>query len=149
MTARIFIRPKGLRPDFRLVITFLWSDMRNVDSDGDSHNPASRTWTWLYVKDRVCPTSAVETSAVSTDPLVLVVESDDSALAARVAMFLARETAGDVGWDGVSFGSADSLAPHLGKDFDLPAAFARADQSVWRTATEQDPYPNLRLSKGG
>ena len=72
MTARIFIRPKGPRPDFRLVITFLWSDMRNVDSDGDSDNPASTTWTWLYVKDRVCPTSTVETSAVSTDPLVLV-----------------------------------------------------------------------------
>jgi hypothetical protein len=133
----------GPRPDFRLVITFLWSDMRNVDSDGDSHNPASQTWTWLYLKDRVSPSSPVDVSTVSTDPLLLAVESEDAALAARVAIFLARETSGEVGLDSTAFGSIDLLRPHVGQDFDLLAAFARADQSVWRAATEQHPYPNL------
>ena len=147
MTARFFIRPRGPRPDFRLVITFLWSDMRNVDSDGDSHNPASRQWTWLYLKDRVASSSSVDVSAVSTDPLLLAVESEDAALAARVAIFLARETSGEVGLDSASFGPIDLLQPHVGRDFDLFAAFARADQSVWRASTEQHPYPNMDPKK--
>ena len=44
---RFFVQPEGPRPDFRLVITFLGGDSHNVDTDGNSHNPASRDWTCL------------------------------------------------------------------------------------------------------
>ncbi|MCA9217630.1 MAG: hypothetical protein KDB27_31390 [Planctomycetales bacterium] len=41
------------RPDFRLVITFLWHDLFDVDTEGNSHNPASQhgqNFTFVIVK---------------------------------------------------------------------------------------------------
>lgn len=143
MTPRLFVRPAGPRPDFRVVITFLWSEMHNVDSEGNSHNPASREWTWLYLRDRAEPKKLVEVHQVQEDPLVLAIDSDQAALAARVAFFLARETGGEVAFGTGVFTSADSLLPLLGADFDLTEALQRADDSVWRSATEDNPYPNL------
>ena len=140
---RLFVRPSGARPDFRLVITFLWSEMHNVDSEGDSHNPASREWTWLYLQDRARPENIVEVHAVELEPLVLAIDSEQAVLAARVAFFLARETNGEVASETAVFTSADSLLPRLGIDFDVIEALRRADQSVWRSATEENPYPNL------
>jgi len=143
MTTRLFVRPVELRPDFRLVITFLWSENHDVDSDGDSHNPASRSWTWLYLQDRAHPESIVEVHTVDLDPLILAVDSEQPTLAARVAFFLAHETHGEVSSETGVFGSPDSLLPRLGVDFDLAEALKRAHESVWRTATEENPYPNL------
>ena len=143
MKTRLFVRPAGPRPDFRLVITFLWSEMHNVDSEGDSHSPASRNWTWLYLQDRAQLKSIVEVHPLELDPLVLAIDSEQIALAARVALFLARETAGEVAAQPGVFSSPDSLIPLLGVDFDLAEALRRADQSVWRSATEENPYPNL------
>ncbi len=120
--------------------------MHNVDSEGDSYNPASREWTWLYLQDREQLTSIVDVHSVGPEPLVLAVDSEQPGLAARVAYFLARETQGEVGTEPGVFGSADSLLSLLGADFDLPAALRRADASVWRLATEANPYPNLSRS---
>ena len=147
MKTRLFVRPAGPRPDFRLVITFLWSEMHNVDSEGNSHNPASREWTWLYLRDRADPEDVVEVHPVDLDPLVLAIDSEKAALAARVAFFLAREAHGDVASEPGAFASANSLLPHLGVDFDLAEALRRADASVWRSATEENPYPNLKTTE--
>jgi hypothetical protein len=127
------------------VITLLWSEMHNVDSDGDSHNPASREWTWLYLKDRAHPQDIVEIHPVELEPLLLAVDSEQPTLAARVAFFLAREANGEVAIEPGAFSSPDSLLPHLGVDFDHAEACRRADRSVWRSATEENPYPNLSV----
>jgi hypothetical protein len=144
MKSSLFIRPAGPRPDFRLLITFLWSEMHNVDSEGDAHNPASREWTRLYLKARAHPDDVVEVHPIDLDPLVLAIDSAKADLAARVAFFLAREANGDVASVPGAFTSTDSLLPHLGIDFDLTRALQRADASVWRSATAENPYPNLK-----
>src|SRR5215213_7425264 len=90
--AQFFIRPRGPRPDFRLVITFLWGDFHNVDTDGNSHNPASHDWTELYCTNREAARERVDVFPAQDDPLTLRVRSEVPELAARVAYFLAAET---------------------------------------------------------
>ena len=85
----IYITSPNERPDFRLVVAFLWRDGQNVDTEGDSHHPASRTWTELYVQNRENKDEVVEVSQYQQSPLVLRIESEQQYLAARVAFFLA------------------------------------------------------------
>src|SRR6476620_4718467 len=94
--ATFYVRPAGDRPDYRVVISFLWSDEQNVDTDGDSYNPASRTWTYLFIRNREPEDETIEIGSIEDDPLVLEIESELECLAARVAWFLATETGGDV-----------------------------------------------------
>jgi hypothetical protein len=132
------------RPDFRLVIAFLWGDGHNVDSDGNSYNPASREWTELYLSDRETTEPPVTVSPDQDSPLVLSVESDSTTLAARVAFFLASATHGRVAVDAEQpFTAPDVLIPHLGDDFDADAAFRRVAESPVNRATLENPYPNL------
>ena len=95
MTTTIYITTPNERPDFRLVIAFLWRDGQNVDTEGDSHHPASRTWTELYVQNREHKDEVVEVSQYQL-PLVLRIESEQQHLAARVAFFLATYCNGGV-----------------------------------------------------
>src|SRR5215213_5989549 len=90
----IFVKPTSLRPDFRLVLTFLWGDRCNCDTAGNSHNPASRDWTALYCRNREDTREVFDVAPRTDKPLVLEVESPDERLAARVAYFLAVESAG-------------------------------------------------------
>ena len=141
--ARFYIRPSNPRPDFRLVISFLWRDFHNVDTDGNSHNPASRDWTELYCQNRENEEEFFEVYAVQASPLVLQVESEQRWLAARVAYFLAVETG-----SGFSIHSTgpfrDPVAlRELSADFDWGAAEQRAAASCWRRSTLENPYPNL------
>jgi len=62
------------RPDFRQVIALL--NFENVDTDGDSDNPASRTWTWLHVQNRDEPYEEVDIYAKTESPLILEVDSE-------------------------------------------------------------------------
>jgi hypothetical protein len=146
---KFFVKPTSLRPDFRLVLTFLWDDDRDCDTDGNSRNPASREWTELYCRNRDTPTEIFDVSPVSSEPLVLEVESPHEWLAARVAYYLAVETVGLVADkpDG-RYTEPDLLTSKVG-DFDLEAAKERVRRSVFRGATLEDPYPNLRRRGGG
>jgi hypothetical protein len=141
---QFFVQPQGLRPDFRLVVTFLWGDFHNVDTDGNSYNPASREWTVLFCQNRECEGEVFEVGPFSERPLVLRVDSPLPALAARVAWFLAKETQSEVAleptgpWHEVSW-----LKDQVGA-FDLTEAARRASLSCWRRATLDNPYPNLR-----
>ena len=148
MKTRFHVKPAGARPDFRLVIAFLWAEMHNVDSDGNSDNPASREWTELYLKNRENTSEVVDVSPVETSPLILAVDSDIEHLAARVAYFLARETHGEVAVGAGRYSSPEALIPRLGDGFDLAAALRRADGSVWRRSTLTLPYPNLSRGEG-
>ncbi len=136
-----FVQPKTSRPDFRLVISFLWDDLHDVDTEGDSDNPASRSWTELYCLNRDLPEEAFDVKPVAGDPLTLSIQSEIPDLAARVAYFLASETGSmvassisgpwyDPGWLGDKVGS-----------FDLAKARERASRSRWRRSTLANPYP--------
>jgi len=94
---RFYVTAPNPRPDFRLVIAFLWRDGQNVDTEGDCDHPASHDWTELYVANREEPAEPpVDVSSDGQSPLVLVVKSESEYLAARVAYFLAMTTGGDV-----------------------------------------------------
>ncbi|WP_425619201.1 hypothetical protein NA78x_002938 [Anatilimnocola sp. NA78] len=83
-------------------------------------------------------------AAVSERPLVLEVQSDFPELAARVAYFLATETSASVAPElSGPWQEAASLRTSIGS-FDLSAAELRARQSLWRTATLDEPYPTRR-----
>jgi hypothetical protein len=144
-----YVKHTSFRPDFRLVLTFLWGDDRNCDTDGNSRNPASREWTELYCRNRENPAEVFDVSPVTKEPLVLEVESPHKWLAARVAYFLAVESAGFVADtpDG-PYTAPEELISKVG-DFDVAAAKGRVDQSVFQGSTLEDPYPNLRRRRGG
>jgi len=145
--ARVFLQSRGPRPDFRLVITFLWADLHNVDTDGNSYNPASRDWTELYCQNRENKAETFNVAPASESPLTLEVESNLPELAARVAYFLATETSAVVSSElSGPWQEAAVLRESLGS-FDLAAAEFRARKSVWREATLDDPYPNLRRDR--
>jgi hypothetical protein len=134
----------GNRPDFRIFSVFLWGGGHSVDSDGDSYNPASRSWTWLHMSSRVISGEYFEINQISEQPLIFEVRSPNESIANRVALFLARESTGHIiGIDG-SLQPYESLIDKLGHSFDLPKAFERADQSIWRQSTLEKPYPNLK-----
>lgn len=146
--ATFHLKPTGPRPDFRLVITFLWDEMHDVDSDGNSTNPASRDWTELYLINRELEAEVVDVTALQLEPLILAVSSDLEYLAARVAYFLGRETRGELLVENGGVASLETLVSRIGKDFDLGAALSRADESVWRRSTLSQPYPNLLRGEG-
>lgn len=132
------------RPDFRTVIAFLWHDGQNVDTEGDSHHPASRTWTELYVQNRESKDQVVDVSQHQKSPLVLRVESERRHLAARVAFFLSTSCGGKVSDepDG-EYHSPDALLPLVGADFSALEAFQRAAQSPFARSSFDNPFPNL------
>lgn len=143
--ASFYIQPALPRPDFRLVISFLWGDFQNVDTDGNSDNPASRDWTELYCQNRENKVETFNVSPVRDKPLVLGIESEAPFLAARVAYFLASETASGVSASpNGPFENVEALRMILGPDFDWRSAERRAAVSCWRCSTRESPYPNLQ-----
>lgn len=136
-----FIQPQTPRPDFRLVISFLWDASAEVDTEGDANNPASREWTELYAAHRERPQEVFDVEPVAAQPLVLRIGSKLSELAARVAYFLAIETKSLVAsnqtgpWHDPSW-----LTAKVGA-FSLTEATERAAHSRWRQATLDNPHP--------
>lgn len=141
---QFYITAPNPRPDFRLVIAFLWHDGKNVDTEGDCKHPADRDWTGLYVANREDPSEpSVTVNVHQRSPLVLIIESESRHIAARVAYFLATQTGGKVSLssDG-DFGPPEQLLAHV-EDFDVEAALQRAAASPFSRATREHPYPNL------
>lgn len=140
---KYYLLTSAPRPDFRLLVTFLWSDDHNVDTDGDAQSPASRDWTDFYCTDRSAPFDRFEVEVVSGDRPHIVVESPRQEIAARLALFLSEEMTAAV----VEIVGGDEIVPHeslveaCGRSFDVEAAFRRTSLSRWRLATETNPYP--------
>lgn len=123
-----------LRPDFRLVISFLWSDEVNVDTDGDADSPASHEWTELSCINRENEREAFDIAPVMSEPLILEICSEISELAARVAYFLARSTGSRVAsTQNGPWQELDWLIEKVG-DFDLAQGLQRVDRSQWRSS---------------
>lgn len=144
---RVFLQPRGPRPDFRLVISFLWGDLHNVNTDGNSDNPASRDWTELYCRNRENEAETFDIGPTAESPLTLEVASDLPELAERVAYFLAVETNAVIAFEPSGPWHEPTILRKSMGSFDLPAAELRAHKSVWREATLDDPYPNLHAGR--
>ncbi|MDO1451958.1 hypothetical protein Q0590_37160 [Rhodocytophaga aerolata] len=135
----------GPRPDFRLVESFLWSDFHNTDTDGNSYNPASRDWTELYIASRENKDEVIDINPINNNPLILEIKASNEILGNRVAYFLAKETLGQVIYkEETDLTDADFLLDKLGSNFNLQEALERAERSIWRKSTLENPYPNLK-----
>ena len=133
----IAVQINSERPDFRLFWIFLWGEDHRFDSDGDSYNPASRDWTELYMSSREIGNQTFEILKIKDEPLVFEVSSANHCLLNRVTFFLKRET------NGITEETDETLVQNMGEDFDLEEALKRADESVWRTSSLDNPYPNI------
>jgi len=137
-----FVRPGGDRPEFWLVITFLWGDDEDVDTDGDSDTPASCKWTELWIERRSGDRESVDVSPSGRRPLILLVKSETPDLAARVAFFLATATRGKVAEQETGpFKVPEELLSKMGRDFDVEAALQRVLRSRFIRATDENPFP--------
>ena len=140
---RFYVNAEQERPDFRLVITYLWHDLYNVDTDGNSYNPASRTWTQLFIRNRQDDSEAVDIIPATDDPLILLVESQKEYLAARTAYFLAEYMSTGIAktQDG-PFCKPVTIHHAIGTGFDVTEAMFRVQSSPFMNSTLDDPYPN-------
>ena len=141
---QFLVRLDGPRPDFRTIIAFLWSDFQNVDSEGNSNNPASRTWTDLHLQNRENSEEIVDITKESTTPLILRISSPFKTMALGVAYFLVHWASGDI-YECESKTSINQklVIDELESTFDLLTRMDRAEKSIWNKSTIEDPYPNL------
>ncbi len=134
------------RPDFRIFATFLFGyEDHDYDSEGDSYEVYSRTWTELYVSSRETEL-CFSIDKISEDPLTFEVSSKQESTMYAVAYFLARETYGEiVKKDGSMLLFSDVV--ELMGDFPLNKHLAIADHSIWRTTSAENPYPDIPKSE--
>lgn len=141
---QFYVNAERERPDFRLVITYLWHDLYKVDTDGNSYNPASRTWTQLFIRNRQDDSEAIDIVPAIEDPLILLVESQKEYLAARTAYFLAEFMSTGIAetQDG-PFRKPTTIQHALGAGFDVTEAMCRVQSSPFMESTLDNPYPNV------
>ncbi|MNJ91827.1 hypothetical protein D3C87_94820 [compost metagenome] len=134
------------RPDFRVFGTFLFGEeMHNYESEGDSQEVYSRDWTELYMSSREIDW-CFSIDKITDDPLTFEVSSKQQHTMYAIAYFLARETYGEViEKDGSILLLSDVVK--LTGNFQLNKHLAIADQSIWRTTSEENPYPHLPESE--
>ena len=140
----LYLKVKGDRPDFRIIRVFIWGEHHNTDSDGDSYNPASRTWTELYIASREVRNEYVDIYPVTLEPLVLEIQSPDIELTKQVTLFLAEETNSDIFRDEtlLILLTQEELRSSISfNDFDIRSK--RTKDSIWRQSTLENPYPNM------
>jgi hypothetical protein len=141
----LFLKVNSDRPDFRIIKVFIWGEKHNTDSDGDSYNPASRTWTQLYIGSREVKGQSIDICPLTSDPLIMKIQSPDKELAKQVTLFLSEETNGEIFAD-------EALRTRLTNDEikrninvkDYNQRKLRTKNSIWRQSTLDNPYPNLQ-----
>ena len=134
------------RPDFRVFATFLFGyEDPEYDSEGDSYEVYSRTWTELYVSSRETEL-CFSMDKISDDPLTFEVSSKQQSTLYAMAYFLARETYGEIVEKDGSILLFSDVVKLMG-DFPLNKHLAIADHSIWRTTSAENPYPNLPESE--
>lgn len=84
------------RPDFRYFLDLLYGPERNVDADGNSYPVNSRSWTYLYVKDRESDDPYIEIQASEVDVSRFSVQSDSSRLEVPAVLYLYLTCGGSI-----------------------------------------------------
>jgi len=127
------------RPDFRVFIELLYSQEHNVDTDGDAIRVNSRSWTYLYIKDRMSDDPSDVIEAQDNDPSTFRVESESKKLAELTAIYLFDYCGSSIEYDGEKLDGAviDELRRKYAKEI------SQAQSSIWHRSTDKTPYPNL------
>lgn len=143
MKDKLNIKVNSERPDFRIFASYFFgNDLYNYDSEGNSILVTSKNWTELYMCSRKDSDLNFDILPINENPLILEVTSENIENVYRIAYFLARETNGEIINEKDEILSMESLIEKMG-DFNLKERLFLADKSVWRIATEENPYPNL------
>ncbi|WP_271765973.1 hypothetical protein [Aquimarina algiphila] len=95
----IYFKTDELRPDFRLVCEWVSDEIHSIDTDGDSHNPASKEWTWLYLTNRKIENEYAEIGQIKENSEIYEIESSKAEFGYFLAYFLAKETKAKIAFD--------------------------------------------------
>lgn len=138
-----FLNPKKERPDFRLIISWLWDDEHDTDTEGDSYNPASREWTELYIANRENKNEKIDIFPITKNPLLLEISATTKELAYKLVYFLSIQTEGNIFKEKEmnNIISKNELLEFIDSDW-LKNAMERVDKSIWKNTTLENPYPN-------
>ncbi|WP_338762278.1 hypothetical protein WAF17_17295 [Bernardetia sp. ABR2-2B] len=138
-----FLNPKKERPDFRLVITWLWNDLQNVDTEGNSYNPASKEWTELYIVNRENKNEKIDIYPITENPLLLEISATTKELSYKLVYFLSEQTEGDIFMEKEmnNIISKTEILNHIDSKW-LEDAKKRIDNSIWKNITLENPYPS-------
>ena len=130
---RLYLKPLKERPDFRLVITWLWKDFHNVDTDENASNPASKEWTELYIRNRERTEENIEIEPISENPLVLQISASQKGLLYRTTSFLNLVSEGGVSFDSEfkNMVLKENLIDKM-EDCNLKKAQERVQNSIWQ-----------------
>jgi hypothetical protein len=141
----INVKINSERPDFRIFGTYFFgNDLYDYDSDGNSIPVTSKNWTKLYMCCRENSNMWFEIEKINDAPCIFKVTSDTEQFTCRIAYFLAIETQGEILTDNYDKQNLSELTEKMG-NFDLNAHLLLAKNSIWRKATENNPYPNLTI----
>lgn len=141
----LYVTAPNERPDYRLLIVFLWDDKKDVDSDGNSMNPADRNWTELTLAPRDSPHERVDIDEFIHAPLVLKVQSENREVALRAAYIIACQTEGKIAFtEKGPFVDPELYVVEINKTFHLNDATTRFNRSPFLKTTIENPYPDLR-----
>lgn len=139
----IKVKVNSERPDFRVFATYFFGDnLYNYDSEGDSIPVTSKDWSELYMCSRQDKDLCFDILKTNDNPLIFEVSSEKSETANIIAYFLARETMGEILNEENNIIPMDNLIEKMGT-FNLIERLKLADNSIWKKATEENPYPNL------
>lgn len=142
---KLYLKLLKERPDFRLIITWLWKDFHNVDTDGNASNPASKVWTELYVQNRENKEEIIQVYPISENPLILQISASQEQLVYRVTYFLSLASEGEISLNEELTQLIDKEFLLEGiKDFNIKESLERVKNSIWQKATLENPYPNLK-----
>ncbi len=103
--------------------------MYNYDSEGDSFEVTSKSWTELYICSREDEDLCFDIWKVSDDPLMFLVSSKTWEIVNIIAYLLARETNGEIIDTDGTVVSPEDVTKRMG-DFDLPERLRLADDSL-------------------
>jgi len=94
---RLYLVAPGPRPFFGDLARHLWGRDCDFDSDGNDDRPPPGGWTELTVALRPDGTQRVDVDPLDGEqPLVLVVRSEQAALAQAAASFLQAQTGAEL-----------------------------------------------------
>lgn len=126
------------RPDFRCFLDLLYGPGRNVDTEGDSYPVNSRTWTYLYMKDRESDAHPIMIQASEIDESQFIVQSESSRLEELAALYLYLTCGETISSSAQAVDKA--VIESLCDRYD--AELGRARGSIWHLSTDDLPYPN-------
>lgn len=125
------------RPEFRCFLDLLYGPGRNVDTDGDSFPASSRSWTYLYVKDRESDDPCVEIYVDEVDGAIFNVQSESLRLEELAALYLFLTCGG-------SISSTDQVLDEAAVQSlceKYSVELGRARSSIWQLSTDESPSP--------